>query len=148
MNIELEYNKYKNYINKIVNRILWKYNAQDELKSIGYIALWKALSNFDETKNVSFINYLGLHVTWETISRKKQLQSKEVNNIELVQSYNDIDNINLVLDGLTDEESTLLKEWFIYKYSKKELAKKYNVSSEWIRVKIKRALEKANALNK
>lgn len=131
---------------------------KEELNSCIYKGVWKCLANYDEEKT-KFTTWLYQNVYWECIRELKHL-SKTLNTdkenpryIEFIpdkvlsyihrREYNDeVYEIRECLDKLPKKDSNILKEYYIYNMTLKELSEKYGYSIETMRKRVNKSVEK------
>ncbi len=119
---------------------------EDEIRSCVLVALSRAITSFDPSKNSKFTTYLhkGLKIECLTQIKKNkpllkyssQVSSKIDNKSEIKMMIMEVmEEIEKLKDG------HLVVDKYLNNYTSKEIAKKNGIHKETVRVKIKKTLE-------
>lgn len=117
---EYIFDKYKNFVKAVVRMYFLVGADRDDVVQEGMIGLFKAIRDFDETKQTSFKSFAEMCVKRQVLTAiKNATRQKHIplnSYISLSKSsYDDENSEGTLLDTLTDKESTDPEELFIGK---------------------------------
>jgi len=135
---------------KVMNKVCTKYFAAlsaDDLYSLKLTTLWKCLNKYDPSKKTKFTTFLYQQLDYairNTLKKKK----REFNCRQLEKSIDAVDNIDHVLDGLSDEYTVLIKQKYVYGMTMEEMGRQNGYSRETARRRFKKALKSFEKINR
>ena len=135
---------------KVMNKVCTKYFAAlsaDDLYSLKLTTLWKCLNKYDPSKKTKFTTFLYQQLDYairNTLKKKK----REFNCRQLEKSIDAVDNIDHVLDGLSDEYTVLIKQKYVYGMTMEEMGSQNGYSRETARRRFKKALKSFEKINR
>ena len=135
---------------KVMNKVCTKYFAAlsaDGLYSLKLTTLWKCLNKYDPSKKTKFTTFLYQQLDYairNTLKKKK----REFNCRQLEKSIDAVDNIDHVLDGLSDEYTVLIKQKYVYGMTMEEMGRQNGYSRETARRRFKKALKSFEKINR
>ena len=135
---------------KVMNKVCTKYFAAlsaDDLYSLKLTTLWKCLIKYDPSKKTKFTTFLYQQLDYairNTLKKKK----REFNCRQLEKSIDAVDNIDHVLDGLSDEYTVLIKQKYVYGMTMEEMGRQNGYSRETARRRFKKALKSFEKINR
>ena len=117
---EYIFDKYKNFVKAVVRMYFLVGADRDDVVQEGMIGLFKAIRDFDETKQTSFKSFAEMCVKRQVLTAiKNATRQKHIplnSYISLSKSsYDDENSEGTLLDTLTDKESADPEELFIGK---------------------------------
>ena len=135
-------------ISKIMSKACMRFNKQldvDTLKTCKLNALWKSFLNFKPEKNTKFTTYLYNGVFIECLKEIKFKNKSSRCGGKLHENVSFNDNTTLMIDILDELQDQTERQMILDRISKmtiNEMAKKYNVSRETVRKRIKKITKK------
>ena len=137
---------------KVMNKVCARYSgvlSADDLYSLKLTTLWRCLSRYDPSKNTKFTTFLYQQLDYaikNTMKKKKREFS--CRNIEQFSSLEIIDDIDHLLDGLSDEYTILIKQKYVYGMTMEEMGRQNGYSRETARRRFKKALKSFEKINR
>lgn len=128
-------------IKKIINKAIKKFRFldSDELESCKLIGLWKALES--NRGDILLTTSVYNHVTWQCKDRAKLLcKNTDTSQIPRREESNDSDIFDLISDIGSTPNGQLIIEKVIDNLSLHEIGRKRNISTEAVRIRIKKAI--------
>ena len=135
---------------KVMNKVCTKYFAAlsaDDLYSLKLTTLWKCLNKYDPSKKTKFTTFLYQQLDYairNTLKKKK----REFNCRQLEKSIDAVDNIDHVLDGLSDEYTVLIKQKYVYGMTMEEMGRQNGYRRATARRRFKTALKSFEKINR
>lgn len=142
---------------KTIKRVLSKYYSlipPEELQACGLDALWRCLGYHQEGRGNKFTSSLWRFTVWEcrrALKRINTQRNKHTVNISAIETQNTFDipaaeinpNVEYLrecMDKLRPDDRTLIKEYYLDKYTMEEIGNLHGYSKEAARQKINKAL--------
>ena len=135
---------------KVMNKVCTKYFAAlsaDDLYSLKLTTLWKCLNKYDPSKKTKFTTFLYQQLDYAIRNTLKK-KIREFNCRQLEKSIDAVDNIDHVLDGLSDEYTVLIKQKYVYGMTMEEMGRQNGYSRETARRRFKKALKSFEKINR
>ena len=135
---------------KVMNKVCARYStalSADDLYSLKLTTLWRCLNRYNPSKKTKFTTFLYQQLDYaikNTMKKKKREFSCK--NIE--KSSEVIDDIDHVLDGLSDEYTILIKQKYVYGMTMEEMGRQNGYSRETARRRFKKALKSFEKINR
>lgn len=155
-------------------KIYESYFNLEDLQQVAYIGLWKAINNFDVSKNSTLGTFAGRcieneirmklrelslrkhnalalsfeHVVMESDENDKDLCIENIISFNNVEDNNEelINDIKRVLESLSKRERELFIDYHVNNIRQDDLVIKYNISQGYVSRLLKRAAKKVEAI--
>lgn len=129
---------------RIGKSVLRKFQFDDDTaRECWLMGLWKALQNYKNDKNATFLTYLHNRIYWHcclVLKQRSQNKNKKIQSLcQDVASKEEISVVE-ILEEIPEQHREIVYDYFINGMKLKELAKKYKFSLETARKHIKKAL--------
>lgn len=156
LNIEKVINEYSNYLFKVIKNICINYLPIEDIEEIiidVFIALWKNKDRLDEEKDIkSYIASIAHNLTKKKMTKIREnlnlividenLQQPTVDLIEIIDNNLKIEELNYILNDLSEEDYQIFTLFYYSSNKSKEIAKKLGISDMKVKTKLHRIRNK------